>query len=147
MLATCVLCVWRALLIGVGGGKGEGSPAFRSNLDPPLPLENEHPHHPHQVIAERIMDLGTDRVPPLLLLPLFSNLSSDQQSKAFEAAEKAVRKCVVSTNIAETSVTVRCVSVCVLCAWVGRWRSSIHVHTRSQTHRIAQRNPTHQQQK
>lgn len=68
---------------------------------------------PHQVIAERIMDLGTDRVPPLLLLPLFSNLSSDQQSKAFEAAEKAVRKCVVSTNIAETSVTVRCLRCCL----------------------------------
>lgn len=62
------------------------------------------------------MDLGTDRVPPLLLLPLFSNLSSDQQSKAFEAASKAVRKCVVSTNIAETSVTVRALVCWFVCS-------------------------------
>ena len=57
------------------------------------------------MIAERILDIG-DKVPPLLLLPLFSNLSSDLQAKAFDASEKGVRKCVVSTNIAETSVTV-----------------------------------------
>ena len=67
------------------------------------------------------MDLGTDRVPPLLLLPLFSNLSSDQQSKAFEAASKAVRKCVVSTNIAETSVTVRLPAFVCLFAVRGMW--------------------------
>lgn len=70
-----------------------------------------------EVIAERMMDLGTDRVPPLLLLPLFSNLSSDQQSKAFEATEKAVRKCVVSTNIAETSVTVDGVKYVIDCGF------------------------------
>jgi pre-mRNA-splicing factor ATP-dependent RNA helicase DHX38/PRP16 len=34
-----------------------------------------------ELIAERIMDLGADKVPPLLLIPLFSNLSSDQQAK------------------------------------------------------------------
>jgi len=70
-----------------------------------------------EVIAERMMDLGTDRVPPLLLLPLFSNLSSDQQSKAFEATEKSVRKCVVSTNIAETSVTVDGVKYVIDCGF------------------------------
>eukprot|EP00624_Nannochloropsis_granulata_P003795 evm.model.NODE_29163_length_12829_cov_16.997583.1 len=70
-----------------------------------------------EVIAERMMDLGADRVPPLLLLPLFSNLSSDQQSKAFEATEKSVRKCVVSTNIAETSVTVDGVKYVIDCGF------------------------------
>lgn len=70
-----------------------------------------------ELIAERIMDLGTDKVPPLLLLPLFSNLSSDQQSKAFDASEKSTRKIVVSTNIAETSVTVDGVKYVIDCGF------------------------------
>jgi pre-mRNA-splicing factor ATP-dependent RNA helicase DHX38/PRP16 len=57
-----------------------------------------------QVIAERVANL--DNVPPLLLLPMYSQLPADLQAKIFEAAAEGTRKCIVSTNIAETSLTV-----------------------------------------
>jgi len=57
------------------------------------------------VLAEKIMQLGDD-TPPLLVLPMYSQLPADLQAKIFEAAPKGVRKCIVSTNVAETSLTV-----------------------------------------
>lgn len=57
------------------------------------------------VIADRISSLG-EGVPPLLLLPMYSQLPADLQAKIFEGAESGTRKCIVSTNIAETSLTV-----------------------------------------
>jgi len=57
-----------------------------------------------QVVADRIATL--DKVPPLLLLPMYSQLSSELQAKIFESSKSGARKCVVSTNIAETSLTV-----------------------------------------
>ena len=58
-------------------------------------------------IAEKIAALGDDPpVLPLLLLPMYSQLPADMQSMIFEAADNEVRKCVVSTNVAETSLTV-----------------------------------------
>ena len=57
-----------------------------------------------QVIAERVSTL--DNVPPLLLLPMYSQLPADLQAKIFESANEGTRKCIVSTNIAETSLTV-----------------------------------------
>ncbi|XP_024542250.1 pre-mRNA-splicing factor ATP-dependent RNA helicase DEAH7-like [Selaginella moellendorffii] len=43
---------------------------------------------------------------PLLVLPIYSQMPSDLQAKIFQKAEEGVRKCVVATNIAETSLTV-----------------------------------------
>lgn len=57
------------------------------------------------VMQERL-DLIDDEVPPLSILPMYSQLPSDLQAKIFHKAEAGVRKCVVSTNIAETSLTV-----------------------------------------
>jgi pre-mRNA-splicing factor ATP-dependent RNA helicase DHX38/PRP16 len=57
------------------------------------------------VVAERLQELG-DGVPPLLLLPMYSQLPSDLQAKIFDKAAEGTRKCIVSTNIAETSLTV-----------------------------------------
>lgn len=53
-----------------------------------------------QVIAERVSLL--DSVPPLLLLPMYSQLPADLQAKIFDSATQGTRKCIVSTNIAET---------------------------------------------
>eukprot|EP00004_Rigifila_ramosa_P027499 TRINITY_DN899_c0_g2_i1.p1 TRINITY_DN899_c0_g2~~TRINITY_DN899_c0_g2_i1.p1 ORF type:complete len:1026 (+),score=231.74 TRINITY_DN899_c0_g2_i1:1-3078(+) len=58
-----------------------------------------------QVIAERLEQLGED-VPPLALLPIYSQLPSDLQAKIFDKAPNGARKCIVATNIAETSLTV-----------------------------------------
>jgi pre-mRNA-splicing factor ATP-dependent RNA helicase DHX38/PRP16 len=57
------------------------------------------------VLAEKMEQLGDD-APPLLVLPMYSQLPTDLQAKIFEAAPKGVRKCIVSTNVAETSLTV-----------------------------------------
>jgi pre-mRNA-splicing factor ATP-dependent RNA helicase DHX38/PRP16 len=45
-------------------------------------------------------------VPPLAILPLYSQLPADLQAKIFEKPPEGVRKCVVSTNVAETSLTI-----------------------------------------
>ncbi|KAI3939962.1 hypothetical protein MKW98_029738 [Papaver atlanticum] len=45
-------------------------------------------------------------VPKLLILPIYSQLPADLQAKIFQKAEGGAQKCVVATNIAETSLTV-----------------------------------------
>ena len=42
---------------------------------------------------------------PLSILPIYSQLPSDLQAKIFQKADDGLRKCVVATNIAETSLT------------------------------------------
>lgn len=57
-------------------------------------------------IAERLRQLDEmGSAPPMSILPIYSQLPSDLQAKIFQAAPEGVRKCVVSTNIAETSLT------------------------------------------
>ena len=58
-----------------------------------------------QVLAEKMEKLGQDSS-PLLVLPMYSQLPADLQAKIFEAAPEGIRKCIVSTNVAETSLTV-----------------------------------------
>jgi len=53
--------------------------------------------------AERLGEL--DDAPQLAILPIYSQLPSDLQAKIFQKAPGGVRKCVVATNIAETSLT------------------------------------------
>ncbi|CAI8011136.1 Pre-mRNA-splicing factor ATP-dependent RNA helicase PRP16 [Geodia barretti] len=55
-------------------------------------------------IADRLSEL--EDAPPLAVLPIYSQLPSDLQAKIFQKAPEGVRKCVVATNIAETSLTV-----------------------------------------
>ena len=62
-----------------------------------------------EVIAERLQTLSetSNTTPPeLTILPIYSQLPSDLQAKIFQDAPDGVRKCVVATNIAETSLTV-----------------------------------------
>lgn len=55
------------------------------------------------LLAERLGQLG-ERVPPLTILPIYSQLPADLQAKIFEPS--VYRKVIVATNIAETSLTV-----------------------------------------
>jgi pre-mRNA-splicing factor ATP-dependent RNA helicase DHX38/PRP16 len=44
-----------------------------------------------------------ENAPKLLILPIYSQLRSEEQARIFESSE--LRKCIVATNIAETSLT------------------------------------------
>ena len=55
-------------------------------------------------INERLSHL--DDPAPLAVLPIYSQLPTDLQARIFQKAPDGVRKCVVATNIAETSLTV-----------------------------------------
>lgn len=57
-----------------------------------------------EVLAERLTEI--DNAPELSVLPIYSQLPSDLQAKIFQRSEEGVRKCIVATNIAETSLTV-----------------------------------------
>ncbi|KAI8835127.1 P-loop containing nucleoside triphosphate hydrolase protein [Chytridium lagenaria] len=56
------------------------------------------------VVSDRLAQL--DDAPPLSVLPIYSQLPADLQAKIFQRAEGSARKCIVATNIAETSLTV-----------------------------------------
>ncbi|XP_052187486.1 pre-mRNA-splicing factor ATP-dependent RNA helicase DEAH7 isoform X2 [Diospyros lotus] len=55
---------------------------------------------------EQLVSSAKKAVPRLLILPIYSQLPADLQAKIFEKAEEGARKCIVATNIAETSLTV-----------------------------------------
>ena len=57
-----------------------------------------------QVIQERLDQV--DNAPPLSILPIYSQMPSELQAKIFQRSAQGLRKCVVATNIAETSLTV-----------------------------------------
>ncbi|GMH39385.1 hypothetical protein BSKO_07283 [Bryopsis sp. KO-2023] len=58
-----------------------------------------------QVLFERVKKLGP-KVPDLIILPVYSALPSEMQSRIFEPSPPGTRKCVVATNIAEASLTI-----------------------------------------
>ena len=58
-----------------------------------------------QILHDRMKALGDD-VPGLIILPVYSALPSEMQTKIFEPAPDGSRKCVIATNIAEVSLTI-----------------------------------------
>jgi len=57
------------------------------------------------VLFERLKSLGP-AVPELVILPVYSSLPSEMQTRIFEPAAPGTRKCVIATNIAEASLTI-----------------------------------------
>ncbi|CAI4405289.1 BGN_3a_G0014470.mRNA.1.CDS.1 [Saccharomyces cerevisiae] len=58
-----------------------------------------------EILYDRVKTLG-DSIGELLILPVYSALPSEIQSKIFEPTPKGSRKVVFATNIAETSITI-----------------------------------------
>ncbi|RMD41593.1 hypothetical protein DV735_g3531, partial [Chaetothyriales sp. CBS 134920] len=57
-----------------------------------------------ELVEERLRQLVDP--PKLLILPIYSQMPADLQAKIFDPAPPGVRKLIVATNIAETSLTV-----------------------------------------
>jgi ATP-dependent RNA helicase DDX35 len=75
-----------------------------------------------QTIADRLLDLPTGSL-PLQLLPLHAGLTSEEQVAVFTPTARGSRKCIVATNIAETSVTIEGVKYVIDCGFVKvSWR-------------------------
>jgi ATP-dependent RNA helicase DHX8/PRP22 len=58
-----------------------------------------------EVLYERMKALGPS-VPELIILPVYSALPGEMQSRIFDPAPPGSRKVVIATNIAETSITI-----------------------------------------
>jgi ATP-dependent RNA helicase DHX8/PRP22 len=58
-----------------------------------------------ELLFDRMKALGPD-VPELVILPVYSALPSEMQTRIFEPAKPGTRKIVIATNIAETSLTI-----------------------------------------
>ncbi|KDD75275.1 hypothetical protein H632_c773p1 [Helicosporidium sp. ATCC 50920] len=56
-------------------------------------------------LFERVKSLGK-AVPELIILPVYSALPSEMQTRIFEPAPRGARKVVIATNIAEASLTI-----------------------------------------
>ncbi|KAF2819690.1 P-loop containing nucleoside triphosphate hydrolase protein [Ophiobolus disseminans] len=63
-------------------------------------------------LEETAKKLG-NRVPPLEIRPLYSALPSEDQQRIFLPASVGTRKCILSTNLAETSLTIDGVTVVI----------------------------------
>ncbi|XP_076067983.1 ATP-dependent RNA helicase pea [Oratosquilla oratoria] len=58
-----------------------------------------------EILYERMKAMGSD-VPELIILPVYSALPSEMQTRIFDPAPPGSRKVVIATNIAETSLTI-----------------------------------------
>ena len=55
---------------------------------------------------------------PLEVLPLYAGLSIDEQMRIFDTTDQKLRKVIISTNIAETSVTIPSIGFVIDCGFV-----------------------------
>ena len=70
-----------------------------------------------QMITERAVALHP-RAPSLMPLPMYAGLSNEQQLYVFEPTPENTRKVIVSTNIAEASVTIEGIVYVIDCGFV-----------------------------
>lgn len=70
-----------------------------------------------QMIADQAASLHA-RAPAIMALPLYAGLTTEQQLYVFEPAQENTRKVIISTNIAEASVTIDGIVYVVDCGFV-----------------------------
>jgi hypothetical protein len=58
-----------------------------------------------EALKQRTRSMGS-KIKDLLICPIYANLPTELQAKVFEATSPGVRKVVLATNIAETSLTI-----------------------------------------
>ncbi|CAO1632077.1 unnamed protein product [Parajaminaea phylloscopi] len=58
-----------------------------------------------QSLSDRMLGMAEGSL-PLQLLPLHAGISAEEQADIFTPAPRGTRKCIVATNVAETSVTI-----------------------------------------
>ncbi|XP_034426608.1 ATP-dependent RNA helicase DHX8 isoform X3 [Hippoglossus hippoglossus] len=58
-----------------------------------------------EILYDRMKSLGPN-VPELIILPVYSALPSEMQTRIFDPAPAGSRKVIIATNIAETSLTI-----------------------------------------
>lgn len=63
-------------------------------------------------------DIACKGVRGLMILPLYGAMASDQQQKVFASVECGVRRVIVATNIAATSITINGVVYVVDCGYI-----------------------------
>lgn len=63
--------------------------------------------------------LQNEGFPPLRIFPLYSALPSHQQLEVFKPLQHGTRKLIISTNVAETSITISGmhICICILCSY------------------------------
>ncbi|KAF6764938.1 pre-mRNA splicing factor [Ephemerocybe angulata] len=71
-----------------------------------------------EMCLEELVGALPASAPRMELVPLYAGLSTDEQLRAFSAPEKGKRKVVVSTNIAEASVTIEGIRYVIDCGLV-----------------------------
>ncbi len=58
-----------------------------------------------EILYSTMRALGLN-VPELIILPVYSALPSEMQTRIFDPAPPGCRKCVIATNVAEASLTI-----------------------------------------
>lgn len=71
------------------------------------------------LLMQRLDTLSKDNpnFMPLRVLPMYSQLPSDLQARIFKKDPDGYRKCIISTNIAETSLTVDGIKYVIDCGF------------------------------
>eukprot|EP00741_Cyanophora_paradoxa_P004973 tig00000842_g4821.t2 len=91
-------------------GQDDIEKAVRRLDDRVRKLEAERKYQDSKFYGDEEEGEGPEALPPpemdLWILPVYGNMPSELQTRIFDEAPPHVRKCIIATNIAETSLTV-----------------------------------------
>lgn len=85
------------------------------------PLDDDEVDEVDEKVNQMMVEAGNSQ--PLWVLPLYSLLPSHKQARVFEPPPEGTRLCVISTNVAETSLTIPGIKYVVDC---GRQKTKFY---------------------